>query len=271
MKFMAQTIVTAHRLSPASWGITLRPDRIAVNVGGVVVLQVLDGKARMTLSKHILKTLPKQAHDLITLDHHYNFVKDAHEGLIAQRSFPRLFDLGSAHTDLVERAALKRKMCFWPHAHSPSVVAVLRKHGHDVAAPEYYKKDGRGVVIPIAVDSEEWIGFEGTRLLKLHKVIERKPELVRKKKELVLRMKGRLECEVCGFDFVHIYGSIGQGFAEVHHLLPLKDLGHGRNVRLPDLAVVCSNCHRMLHRGNPVLQIDELKGRIKEARDLNAE
>jgi len=61
---------------------------------------------------------------------------------------------------------------------------------------------------------------------------------------------GRLFCEVprCGFDFERVYGELGAGFAEVHHLRPLSELRRPVSTTLADLAVVCANCHRMIHR-----------------------
>ncbi|HYT71491.1 MAG TPA: HNH endonuclease, partial [Gemmatimonadales bacterium] len=69
-------------------------------------------------------------------------------------------------------------------------------------------------------------------------------------------------CEVCGFDFLHRYGSIGDGFAEVHHKVPLGRALGERKTKLNDLAVVCSNCHRMLHRGNPLFSMAELQASL---------
>ena len=62
---------------------------------------------------------------------------------------------------------------------------------------------------------------------------------------------GRLRCEVpnCGFDFEAVYGRLGTGFAEVHHLRPLADMDAPVETTLDDLAVVCANCHRMIHLG----------------------
>jgi 5-methylcytosine-specific restriction enzyme A len=63
---------------------------------------------------------------------------------------------------------------------------------------------------------------------------------------------GKLICEVpnCGFDFKKRYGAIGDGYAQVHHLVPLKNAPFdGRKIFLKDLAVVCANCHVMIHRG----------------------
>lgn len=61
---------------------------------------------------------------------------------------------------------------------------------------------------------------------------------------------GRLKCEVprCGFDFEEIYGEIGRDFAHVHHLKPLGDRTAPSQTKLDDLAVVCANCHAMIHR-----------------------
>ncbi|HEV2594901.1 MAG TPA: hypothetical protein VGU01_06855 [Sphingomicrobium sp.] len=63
---------------------------------------------------------------------------------------------------------------------------------------------------------------------------------------------GRLVCEVpkCGFDFESKYGAIGKGFAHVHHLGALgKASAKERETKLNDLAVVCANCHAMIHVG----------------------
>ena len=72
---------------------------------------------------------------------------------------------------------------------------------------------------------------------------------------------GRLPCEVpgCGFDFEAAYGPLGAGFAEVHHTTPLSRMKEtGGVVGLEDLAVVCSNCHAMIHRGGRCRSLDEI-------------
>jgi predicted HNH restriction endonuclease len=62
---------------------------------------------------------------------------------------------------------------------------------------------------------------------------------------------GRLKCEVpgCGFDFEAAYGELGRDYAQVHHLKPLGDRTTPSETKLTDLAVVCANCHAMIHRG----------------------
>jgi len=65
----------------------------------------------------------------------------------------------------------------------------------------------------------------------------------------------------CGFDFGMTYGSVGQGYIEVHHVLPLHASGPVLT-RLTDLVLLCSNCHRMIHRSSAWLSPDELRSRL---------
>ena len=110
----------------------------------------------------------------------------------------------------------------------------------------------------LEVDYDEPSASEGAEILRIHRDQERDRSLVEKKKASVLRAFSRLACEVCGFDFNLTYGKRGEGFCEVHHCNPLS-LGGERVTTPQDLAIVCSNCHRMLHRGGNLLSIEELK------------
>lgn len=104
---------------------------------------------------------------------------------------------------------------------------------------------------------------EGSVIYKLHKFRERDPNINRKKKEKYFKEHGKLECEICGFDFYKVYGEIGKGFIECHHKKPLSDIESEVITSIDDLALVCSNCHRMLHREMNILSIEELRKRIK--------
>jgi 5-methylcytosine-specific restriction protein A len=110
----------------------------------------------------------------------------------------------------------------------------------------------------LSIDEEEEFP-EGRLLTQLHKRRERNPLASKKKKKLVLKSTGTLACEVCGFDFADRYKTLGQGFAECHHRKPLSGLTQGKTIRLKDLAIVCANCHRMLHRARPWKTVEELK------------
>jgi 5-methylcytosine-specific restriction protein A len=92
--------------------------------------------------------------------------------------------------------------------------------------------------------------MEGRYLLRWHAYRERNPALRRKKIASVKASGAALACEVCEFDFGEVYGERGQGFIECHHVEPLHVGGQkARTVR--DLALLCSNCHRMIHTKPP--------------------
>ena len=73
-------------------------------------------------------------------------------------------------------------------------------------------------------------------------------------------LKGKhLKCEVCGFDFKKVYGKLGAGYIEVHHKKPVSD-GERITDLDNDLVMLCSNCHRMIHRGRDhMITVEELK------------
>lgn len=100
---------------------------------------------------------------------------------------------------------------------------------------------------------------EGRPIYKIHKYRERNGKLVRNKKEKVLLENGKLECEVCSFDFHAVYGASGDGYAECHHINPLSLRSDNEDTSLDDLAILCANCHRIIHRTAMWLSIDELK------------
>ena len=89
-----------------------------------------------------------------------------------------------------------------------------------------------------------------TRRYALHMKIERNPTAAK----LAKRYHGTT-CQVCGLNFEDRYGPIGAGFIEAHHLKPISSLEEGVSVPydvVEDFAVLCSNCHRMIHRtGDP--------------------
>ena len=104
---------------------------------------------------------------------------------------------------------------------------------------------------------------EGKIFTRLHTAKERSASASRKKKQQVLRQKGRLQCEACGFDFADFYGKSGQGFAECHHILPIGELKKEVRIKLNDLSIVCANCHRILHGVRPWLSINDLRGILR--------
>jgi len=119
---------------------------------------------------------------------------------------------------------------------------------------------------PIAIQDDEGEfteAAEGRILTRLHISRERNRKLIAKKKASAQKVHGRLQCEACSFDFERRYGTRGSGFVEAHHTKPLYTLSPGDKTRLEDLALRCSNCHRMIHARRPWLSLDDLKQIIR--------
>jgi len=76
-------------------------------------------------------------------------------------------------------------------------------------------------------------------------------------------------CSVCDFDFSNKYGSIGESFIEVHHLLPISDLGIGQKSISTgaQFTVLCSNCHSMIHQLDQPNDLEQLKAIILDCHD----
>lgn len=91
--------------------------------------------------------------------------------------------------------------------------------------------------------------WEGTRYERLAQQRVRSQTLRDEKIRRSTDKDGHLVCEVpgCEFDFFETYGEIGRGFAHVHHRRPLAKSKRVRS-QLADLAIVCANCHAMIHR-----------------------
>ena len=109
-------------------------------------------------------------------------------------------------------------------------------------------------------DLESW---EEKRRFRWHRRAERDQRLAKRAKEY-----HGYRCQVCGFEFEVRYGDRGSEYIEAHHIVPFAELMKSVEPAVldyrTDLAVVCANCHRMLHR-KPLLKPTELKGLLDTA------
>lgn len=107
-----------------------------------------------------------------------------------------------------------------------------------------------------ATDDEK-ITIKKQRQYVRHSRIERNSSAAKKVKQQL-----GVICMGCGFNFRRIYGERGIDYIEAHHLIPLHELPVGKSVSMDpkkDFAVLCANCHRMVHRKKPMLTLQELQ------------
>ena len=113
------------------------------------------------------------------------------------------------------------------------------------------------------IDDEFEEAHEGRLLTRVHISRERNRKIVEKKKLSFQNKNGSVFCEACGFDFEEYYGQRGHGFIECHHKKPVSELSPNDKTNLDDLVLLCSNCHKIVHRKKPWLSLNELKELIK--------
>jgi hypothetical protein len=123
------------------------------------------------------------------------------------------------------------------------------------AIPGYVRMVEEATLENTDVDVHDFEAVEGNRQLVVHLQRERNQTLVRKKK----KSAASLNCEACGFSFRQAYGKLAEEYCEVHHLVPLAEAEKLRTTRLQDLAILCANCHRVVHLRNPPCGLLELK------------
>ena len=140
-----------------------------------------------------------------------------------------------------------------------------------VEAKSYFERNGYTVIdrrkeaeASVVSEDDESAFPEGRESFKRHRHLERDGSMPRKAKAKRLAETGKLECDVCSLDFHRVYGDLGYGFIEAHHKLPVSEIKGITKTKIGDLALVCSNCHRMLHRGKQLLSVADLKRRIHE-------
>jgi len=100
---------------------------------------------------------------------------------------------------------------------------------------------------------------EGKLVERVHISRERNSKAVIRAKKNFKTKHGRLFCQICKFDFEKEYGETGKDFIEGHHTIAVSDMKPGHKTSPDDIAMLCSNCHRMVHRKRPWLGMDDLK------------
>jgi predicted HNH restriction endonuclease len=133
---------------------------------------------------------------------------------------------------------------------------------------EFFEDDSllKQVVADLAALQEEESGTEGARKARLVSYFERNPALRTAAIEI-----HRTTCKACGFNFEANYGAHGKNYIEVHHVVPISTLPELSTIKpKDDLTVLCSNCHRMVHRKRDApLSIEELAKMVSEKSSRN--
>jgi len=284
---LTQSIYTANRISPKCWALCVHPARVRLNVGQIAVLEF--GRAEASIYSLSDGLIASETSIFESQDWRgYKAIKASTARYFVPISdLPRLGPLfDRAHSELIVLAALSKKSSPFRASHSRALVEWLEDvNSRPLPQPGYAMSEDQEVVgsslalAPAALSSPQEIGesapdSKDSRLLARYareglvdevvriEGLPRSSTVRKRSRSSSLRARkiaavmnaspdGRLRCEVpgCGFDFEQIYGVIGKGFAHVHHLTPFGGDSSERETKLSDLAVVCANCHAMIHIG----------------------
>lgn len=146
-----------------------------------------------------------------------------------------------------------------------------------------WQKNFFGFRLVLGADLITVLKLEGERLKKIQQM---EPQTLREARanevtegerytsETTFRVRNRVlieikkansnyRCEVCGMSFEEVYGDIGRRHIIAHHIIPIGTRRTASRTTLHDIALVCANCHDMLHKRNPPISIGELHRRIR--------
>lgn len=281
LEFLASSVKEANRLAADRWGITLFTNCVRLNLGRIEVLSIRqEGIIEVTADTKSLPDFPPE----LDVEVHKPNDNDSFEGVFktvpdsaacffvdeqAKEVLPRLYE---SHSKILWKAAQTSRHTMTKNAHSPSVIEYLEEHlNQSLPQPAYFSfqqeiTDQKQVDWEVDeveslpdIEQELLSATEGRKNFRIHLNRERKPWIVAAKKAQVLRETGKLACEVCSFDFRMVYG---EDFAEAHHRAPLSEVETETETTPDDLAVLCANCHRMIHRTKPMETVEQFKERI---------
>lgn len=191
---------------------------------------------RATRMRGRIRSLAKRLKPLeMSLDANYWRARLYEAGLVVGAEY----DASELPSDSDLLADLREALALYRH---------LRLHGG-------YCADGEMIV-----EAREERGsqtLEQAKRYRQHRAVERQSSHSRKVKRLL-----GTRCMGCGQEMAERYGPLADGIVDAHHLTPLESLAEGNVARFDpeqDFAVLCPNCHRVIHRLDDPSDLERLR------------
>jgi hypothetical protein len=140
--------------------------------------------------------------------------------------------------------------------------------GADVLAATGFKPPRIEKVIDENLASAVWRAARGKTLSPLDRAVEGiLTESRSRSRNAGLRLaaiqRAAGVCEGCGVNYGRKHGGLGKNCLVVHHKIQIKDTDQPRETKLSELAVVCANCHMMIHSNRmKALTLTQLRKKI---------
>ncbi len=282
LEFLANSVKEANRLADDKWGITLFANCVRLNLGRIEVLSIRqDGLIEVTADSESLPDFPPE----LNVEVHKPTGNEPSDGVFKtvpgsaacfffeEQTLLVLPQLYESHTKLLGKAAQTSRHTMTEKAHSPGVIEYLKDYlNQPLPQPAYFnssQENNAKIQFELSqvdeteqlpdIEQEIFSATEGRKKFVTHLRRERDPRIIKAKKDQVLNETGKLACEACGFDFKQVYG---EDFAEAHHRALLSAVETETETTLNDLAILCANCHRMIHRTEPMETVEQFRERL---------
>jgi len=96
------------------------------------------------------------------------------------------------------------------------------------------------------IDEMEFV--EGMSATQMHKRRERNSKIRSAVIANRMNKSGVLSCEICELNVIGMEEKLADSVFEAHHIVPLSSAQGKVATRIKDMALLCANCHRLLHR-----------------------
>lgn len=124
------------------------------------------------------------------------------------------------------------------------------------------------IVLFLLIEDTEWTNsnMTGHEEGGSYSEVVKKYERSRYNRALCLKYYGFM-CRGCGEKLAEKYGPIGTDVIHVHHIVPVSEMGGSYQLNpIKDLIPLCPNCHSIVHKKNPPIEISELNLLTKSRR-----
>jgi 5-methylcytosine-specific restriction protein A len=121
------------------------------------------------------------------------------------------------------------------------------------------------IVLFLIIEDTEWTADAevGQTEGAVYSEVVKKYERSRYNRALCLKYYGFM-CRGCGDQLAEKYGPIGTDVIHVHHTVPVSAMGGSYQLNpIKDLIPLCPNCHNIVHKKSPPMEIAELNSLTK--------
>ena len=142
--------------------------------------------------------------------------------------------------------------------------------GHDVEVATGFATPRRKCVVPADLEQAVWTAARGKPLIQVERAMEGATTEARSRHRNAKLRQSALQqaqgfCEGCEVNYWKRAGGLGRHCLVVHHKNQLKDTDQPKETKLSELAVLCGNCHLLVHSNRDrALTIPQLRRILKK-------